>query len=410
MTITIREAQERVLSQVTAIEDVEPVALDEALGRTLANDATGDVDVPAFDNSAMDGYAVRADDVADASAAAPVKLPVVGVIPAGSVPDAPLEPGRACRIFTGAPMPQGADTVVMQEDTEAREGAVLIRKSAPLGRNVRLRGEDLRAGQVVLSKGTVLRPQELGVLASAGHARVAVVRAPRVAILSTGTELVGVEETPGLGQVRNSNRHTLAALVREAGGVPVIGDGVDDAVRDTLDATQAAMEAASRDADVIVTSGGVSVGDYDLVLRALEGLGWREVFYKVRMKPGHPTAAGFLGDKLFFGLPGNPVSVMVTFLQFVAPALRAMLGHAHCLPQHVDGVLDQAYKGRGDREHLVPCRLVPTERGPWRADIAGAHGSGILTSLSRAQGLVVVPTGTTHLPAGQSVRVQTLRQ
>ena len=405
MTVTIREAQERLLSQVTAIEDVEPVALDEALGRTLANDATGDVDVPAFDNSAMDGYAVRADDVADASAAAPVKLPVVGVIPAGSVPDAPLEPGRACRIFTGAPMPQGADTVVMQEDTEAREGAVLIRKSAPLGRNVRLRGEDLRARQVVLSKGTVLRAQELGVLASAGHAKVAVVRQPRVAILSTGTELVGVERTPGPGQVRNSNRYTLAALVREAGGVPA----VCDAVRDTLDAIQSAIRSASREADIIVTSGGVSGGDYDLVLRALEGLEWHEIFYKVLMKPGHPTAAGLLGEKLFFGLPGNPVSVMVTFLQFVAPALRRMLGHAQCLPAHVDCILEQEYKGKGDREHLVSCRLVPTDNGPWRADIQGAHGSGVLTSLSRAQGLVIVPVGTTHIPAGQIVRVQSLR-
>jgi len=406
MSVTVDEARRMILQNARPRRAVERVPLADALGRVLAGDCASDVDVPGADNSAMDGYALRAADVAGAGEENPVRLRVTGVLPAGKMTDIPVAAGDAMRIFTGAPMPPGADTVVMQEYTEALpdEDAVLVARADPAGKNVRRRGEDICAGDAVLTQGTLVRPQDLGVLASAGHAEVDVLVPPRATIISTGSELVDVADTPRPGQVRNSNAFTLLGLVRQAGAVPV----TCTTVTDDPDSIRDLIGKAAADSDVIITSGGVSVGDYDFVLDCLDRLGWRKLFYKVLIKPGHPMTAGLVGGALFFGLPGNPVSVMTSFLQFVAPAIRRMLLQRACLPVELSCVLVGDYKGKGNRQHFIPCTLTPREDRRWEADIHGPHGSGILTSLTRAHGLVVVPTGVRRIEAGADVPVQLL--
>ena len=404
--ITVHDARKLVLEAASPSDRVEDVPLADALGRALARSCLADVNVPACDNSAMDGYALRAGDIASSSPNSPIRLPVAATICAGDAPPPPLAAGQAARIFTGAPIPEGADTVLMQEDTLPADSPshVLATKALAVGRNVRRAGEDLRAGSVAVAAGRLIRPQELGVLASAGCHTLTVVAPPRVAVLSTGSELVGVRDKPRPGQVRNSNAYTLAGLVRESGASPI----VSDTVADDLASTRSAIQSALENADLLVTSGGVSVGDYDLVLDALQSLGWTQLFHKVQMKPGHPTAAGVLDGKLVFGLPGNPVSVMVAFLQFVRPALRRILGLAQCLPVELDATLVHPYDGKGNRLHLVSCILSAVE-GRLLANADFPQGSGILTTLSRAHALLVVPIGTSHIPAGASVTVQPFR-
>lgn len=406
MSVTVDEARRLILESVRPQRAIERVQLADALGRVLAVDCASDVDVPGADNSAMDGYAVRAADLAGSCEERPVRLHVTGVLPAGKISDVPVGAGEAVRIFTGAPMPAGADTVVMQEYTRAipDEDAVLIQRADPVGKNVRRRGEDVRTGSAVLSEGTLVRPQELGVLASAGHAEVDVLVPPRATIISTGSELIDVADTPHPGQVRNSNAFTLSGLVRQAGATVA----ACTTVTDDPDAIAGLIETGAGDSEVIITSGGVSVGDYDFVMDCLDRLGWRKLFYKVLVKPGHPMTAGLVGDALFFGLPGNPVSVMTSFLQFVAPAIRRMLHQQACLPVQLSCVLSGSYKGKGNRQHLVPCTLTPRKDGRWGADVEGPHGSGILTSLTRAHGLVVVPSGVRRIEAGTDVPVQLL--
>ncbi|MFH0963596.1 MAG: gephyrin-like molybdotransferase Glp [Planctomycetota bacterium] len=404
MTLTVREAQSEILSNVLPLGRVECVALSDSLGRVLARDCPSDVNVPSCDNSAMDGYAVRASDLAGAQPSSPARLRLVETIRAGDRATRALEVGETYRIFTGALLPPGADAVVMQEDVLVEGAAILFRSPVRLQANVRLAGEDLRFDDTAVPAGSLLRPQEIGVLASAGHDSVPVVARPRVAVLSTGSELVGVRDLPEPGQVRNSNAFTLEALVRETGCQPILFPPVPDDVPATREALSRACGTA--DADLVLTSGGVSVGDYDLVLNCLQALGWRKLFWKVRMKPGHPVAAGLLHGKLVLGLPGNPVSVAVAFLQFARPALRKMLGLQRLLPATISASLLEPYNGKGDREHFVPCTLEARPDGSWAAGLSLPHGSGILRSLSLAQGLLVVPLGTKHIPAGSTVSVQ----
>src|SRR3954465_8299327 len=314
--IPVEEAQERVLAEVELL-GTEQVAFTEAHGRGWREDVHARVDVPQGDNTAMDGYAVRADDIAGA----PVTLRVIENLPAGTVATKRVEPGTAIRIMTGALMPEGADTVAHVEITDAGSDDVRVIEPLRRGTNVRKRGEDMHAGDIVLCDGTPIHAAEIGVIASVQKPVVRVGRRPTVAILSTGDEIIDVGDAMSPGKVVNSNSYSLAALVREAGAIPrMIG-----IVRDTREATIAAIESAL-ESDLIISSGGVSVGAYDFVKDALDALGAETKFWQVSMKPGKPVVLSRLRDRLYFGLPGNPVSCMVSFILFIAPSLRKAMG------------------------------------------------------------------------------------
>ena len=391
--ITVEEAQERTLAAVPVL-DTETVPLPEAAGRVLREDVRAAANVPPTDNTGMDGYAVRATD----TATAPAKLRVIGEVRAGSMPDVSIAPGTAVRIMTGATIPPGADAVAQIEITDGGLSTVEIRRTVAGGSNIRRAGEDMRAGDVVLRSGTVIRAAELAVLATAQQSQVEVGRRPTVAILATGDELVDAGTRPGPGQIVNSNSLALAALVGEAGGIPrILG-----VVRDQREATIAAIESALS-SDFVVSSGGVSVGAYDYVKDALEALGAETKFWRVAMKPGKPIVVASIRDRLYFGLPGNPVSSMVSFVLFVAPALRKAQGQTEALfPPVVKIRTTAALRGAGDRRTYVRVR-VTAQNGELRADPMRAQGSGITTSMAGANGLAVVDVGTTTVESGSLV-------
>lgn len=369
----------------------ETLAADEALGRILARPVVSLVDVPPLDNAAMDGYALR---LADWSPAVP--LPVSQRIPAGSL-GTPLVAGTAARIFTGAPIPPGADTVVMQEDTEVVGEAVRIPRSPEAGSHIRRAGEDIRAGQTVLAPGTRLGPGQLGVAASAGATALTVYRRLKVAVFFTGDELVMPGQPLPPGRIYNSNRATLRALLARL-GVEVVDLGQ---VPDRLEATVAVLEQAAREADVVITTGGVSVGEEDHVKAAVERLG-RLDMWKVAMKPGKPLAYGRVGDTDFVGLPGNPVSAFVVFTLFVAPFLLARMGAAPADPVAFTVPAAFAWPKPGKRREFLRARLDGGQ-----AVIYPSQSSGVLTSVAWAQGLVDVPVGATVAP-GDPVRFMPL--
>lgn len=391
--IEVEEAQRRVLDEVTLLE-TEDVPLMDALGRVLREDVVAPEDIPQGDNSAMDGYAVRAGDVA----AAPVSLRVVEDLPAGFVATKRVEAGTAIRIMTGALLPEGADAVVQVELTDAGSETVRIAESVTRGTNVRRRGEDMHAGDVVLRDGMPLRAGEVGVLASVQKSVVRVGRRPEIAIVSTGDEVIGLDAPRSLGKVVNSNAYALAALVREAGAVPrMLG-----IVPDRREATVAAIESALS-SDFIVSTGGVSAGAYDFVKDALDELGAETKFWQVAMKPGKPVVLSRLRDRLYFGLPGNPVSCLVSFLLFVAPSIRKAMGQRQALLPPIAKVrLAAPLKSKGDRRTYFRVRVVAAE-GELIAHPAPAQGSGVLTSMIGANGLAIVEAGTTRAESGSIV-------
>lgn len=392
--LTVEEAQARVLAEVAPLE-TEDVALESALGRVLHEDVRATFDLPERDNSAMDGYAVRADDIAHA----PVTLRVIGDVPAGTLPSIAVEPGTAIRIMTGAFVPEGADTIVHVEITDGGREVVEVRESLERGSNVRKRGEDMRAGDVVVRAGSVIRAGELGVLAAVQQKSVRVARRPTIAILSTGDELIDVHEPRTFGKIVNANSWSLAALASEAGAVPRrLG-----IVRDSREATIAALEAAL-DCDFILTSGGVSVGAWDFVKDALEALGAESKFWRVAMKPGKPVQLSTLRGRLVFGLPGNPVSCMVSFLLFVAPAIRKAMGQNDVLPPMLRIPLAEPLTAKGDRRAYMRVH-VSARDGALVAHPMRAQGSGVSTSMVSANGLAVIAEGVTRVDAGTLVDV-----
>jgi len=413
-SLTVDEALERILARVAPLPPREVPLLD-ALGRTLAQDVVADRDVPPFRNSAMDGYAVRGADVASA----PARLRVIGSVQAGGVPDRAVGAGEAMRIMTGAPMPDGADTVVRVEDTDDARDVVTITAATPKGLSVRLAGEDLKAGETILRAGTVLRAAEIGVIASTGIPKPRVVARPRVAVLSTGDELADVTELLAPGKIRDTNRYSLAAAVFAAGCAPWLRP----VVRDTADDLRRALRDAM-DADAIVTSGGVSVGDHDWVKPVVGELGSIDL-WSIAIRPGRPLAFGELntggpagGDQVspagaagaappdrkipIFGLPGNPVSALLTFELFVRPALLRMSGRTKLQrPRAEARLLDTLEK---------PAHLRFFARGIHDAAAGtvrttGPQGSGILRSMSLANCLVDVPEGPQRVEAGTTVTV-----
>jgi molybdopterin molybdotransferase len=392
------EAEKLVRAQVVVLP-AEEEELGRAYGRVLAADVIAPHPIPPFENSTVDGYAVRATDVAGASAKHPVELEVLGDSVAGGPQTEALRPGTAIRIMTGAAIPPGADAVVMLEWTEFARDRVRVERGVEPGRSIRRVGEDVAAGAVVLERGTRLGPAAVGMLASLGRERVSVHRRPIVGVLATGDELLAVGEELRPGKIRSSNDWTLRGLVREAGAeVRDLGLVRDDP------AELAARLSASEGLDVLITSGGVSVGDRDEVQAVLLGLGFERAFWRVASSPGKPLLFGRLHGTLVFGLPGNPVSSMVAFENFVRPAIRALEGDRRPDRLRVRARLDGELRGPDDRRHFARVRLRWSEGG-FRISEVGPHGSGNLRSMVNANALAVLPEGRGHAKAGEELEV-----
>jgi molybdopterin molybdotransferase len=397
----LEDARRLVLERVRPL-GTEAVPLPEALGRVLADDVASVDPVPGFDNSAMDGFAVRAADTSGASLESPATLLVVDESRAGHPATAALGEGEAIGISTGAFIPEGADSVVRVEDTSSRDGRVEIEAEVVPGNNLRRAGDDIEAGALVLGTGIRLGAAELGVLASVGVAEVPCSRRPRLAVLTTGDELLEPNEPTRLGGVRNSNAYTIPALALSA-GVEVVGI---ETVRDEPESTRAAIE-GMLDGEIAVICGGVSVGEHDHVKGALASLEVEEVFWRVALKPGKPTWFGISpSGTLVFGLPGNPVSAMVTFLLFVRPAITAMTG-APDAAHRLRAILDEELPKPPGRAHAVRCRLELRDDG-WRARPTGGQDSHILTSMLGADALAIVPAEADPPAVGETVELELL--
>jgi molybdopterin molybdotransferase len=376
----------------------ERVELLAALGRVLAEDVTAPWDMPSCDNSAMDGFAVRA---ADCRAGGSLK--VIGYIPAGGTVAPAIEPGCAVRIMTGAPVPPGCDAVVPIEETEERDGAILLRERVNRLQHIRFQGEDVHSGDTVVTAGTTIHPPEISMLASFGKAIVPVYRRARVAVLSTGDELIELGEQPVDGKIINSNALSLAAAIREIGAEPVIL-GI---AGDNRESHREKM-AEGLKADALVTSAGVSAGDRDLVRDCLAELGVRQLFWKVEIKPGGPIAFGVKEGKPVFSLPGNPVSTLVTFEEFVRPALLRMMGHRRVIKPYVQAILRGEARKKPGKVQFLRVR-IDVENGIHWATSAGDQNTGILKTLLRANGIAVLPKEKTVIAAGEEVGVHLLR-
>jgi molybdopterin molybdotransferase len=381
----------------------EHVPTREGLGRVLAEDVAAAEDVPGFDNSAMDGFALLAADTAGARSEQPVELTIVDESRAGRPAGSALAPGQAIRISTGAMLPAGADAVVRVEDTAESDGRAQVRVEAGPGRDVRRAGEDIRAGDVVLRTGTRLGPAELGVLASVDRAEVVCSRRPRVALLTTGDELLEPGTPPRPGAIRDSNAYSVSAQAQRAGAEVSVAGHVPDDYDATVEALRSALGA-----DVIAVCGGVSVGEHDHVKPAFAELGVAEVFWGVALRPGRPTWFGVHEQRetLAFGLPGNPVSAMITFHLFVRPALAALVGTA-VSEQRTFAVLDEDYAKRPGRAHAVRCFAEARDDG-WHVRPTGAQGSHILTSMLGANALAVLERERGDVRAGERVRMELL--
>jgi molybdopterin molybdotransferase len=404
--LTTTQALERILDRAVPLPP-RHLPLDEALGLVTAEAVLARQPVPPFTNSAMDGYALRAADAAGASRDRPARLPVAAEIPAGSPGGLALPPGAAARIMTGAVLPDGADAVVPVEEAQAEPGFVVLAAAPRPGAHIRLAGEDIPGGGVVVAAGTVLRPAELGVLAAVGAARVPVHPRPRVAVVTTGDELVEAGQEPGPGQIRDANIHSLGAQVRAAGGTVLAFPRVPD----RPEAVTAALEAALAQADVVLTNGGVSVGDFDYIKSILARLGAREVFWRVAQKPGGPLGLWEVRGRLVFGIPGNPAAAMLMFEEYVRPALRRMLGHRLLHRPERIGWLATPFRRPAGDSRLILLRVSVSDRdGRLLATLTGPQGSGLLASMMRTDALALVPPEVREIPAGGEVLLHLIDQ
>jgi molybdopterin molybdotransferase len=394
--LTAAAAAQKILAE-TRRQPALRTLLDDALGSVLAEDVVSPLNIPAWTNSAMDGYAVRGADVRGASAEHPVRLKVVEHLPAGRFPTRTIGPGECARIYTGAPLPEGADSVIRQEDTDGGAETVTIVKDRDVGVNYRKAGEDIQKGAKVLVAGTELGPAHLGVLASLAVAHPLVYRRPRVAILGSGDEIVDVDQPEEIlsgRKIASSNTHTLVALVRQAGGEPVnLGIAADtpDSLKEHL--------SRARDCDLLITTAGISVGEHDYVRAVLEQLGGELRFWKLRMRPGAPVGFGLLGEMPWIGLPGNPVSTMVTFELFARPAIRKMMGHPLPFRRSVPVTAAGPISLKPKLQHFLRG-IVEERNNGLEARLTGPQGSGILTSMVRANALLVIPEGQFETPEG----------
>lgn len=393
--ISFEQARQVILDN-SSPAGVEQVTLLDAVGRVLVHDMQAPWDMPLWDNSAMDGYAVRSADCRQL----PCTLTVSGYIPAGSRGDGiSVEAGCAVRIMTGAPLPPGCDAVVPVEETDDGQLEVTLLQPVTKGQHLRVRGEDVAAGDLFVSAGAIIRPPEVNILATFGKALVAVYRRPVVAILSTGDELIELGVTPGPGEIVNSNALSLAAAVAETGCIPRIIGIARDNRESHLEKLQEGLQA-----DVLITSAGVSAGDRDLVREVLEELGAKQIFWKIGIKPGGPTAFALYGAKTIFSLPGNPVSTMITFEEFVRPALLKMLGHQQILRPLFKAVLREELHKKPGKVQIVRVKL-DKEAGRWFASSAGNQQTAILRTMVAAQALAILPADSSHFAAGAEVDV-----
>lgn len=396
--LQVSEAQRAIFESVEVL-DTETVWLEQSLGRVLAEHILANRDLPPYDVSAMDGFAVCGNDMASV----PVTLKIIEDIKAGDIPSKAVQLGQCARIMTGAPIPVGADTVIRVEDTQdVSANSVRIGKPVKPGNDVRLQGENMKAGEVVLTAGTEITPGVVGVLATVKAAQIAVFRRPRVAILSTGNELEGMDDPVDLDKIPNSNSYALMAQVQALGIEPVLlGIARDDPV-ELEQYLQHGLEY-----DVLLVSGGTSIGVHDYVRPTIEKLGVQMKFWRVAIRPGHPLAFGTTGKTSVFGLPGNPVSSMVCFEEFVAPALRRMMGNPRLYRRTVLARLAHPVKMRPGRTEFIRVQLMRDEAG-YVASSTGTQSSGVLLSMAKADGLLVVPSDSTGLAAGEQVTVQLL--
>ncbi len=402
--LSVTEAQQHIFSLFSALEPTS-VRLEAALGRTLAQSIQAGMDFPSFNNSSVDGFAIHANDAPLAGRDHPIQLQVVADIPAGTLPNFTLAPGQAARIMTGAALPEGASAVVMVEDTDiprqlvgsSPPQTVTIFKAARSGENIRLRGTDFLQGQSVLQAGIQLRPQDIALLAMLGVGSVTVHRKPKIALISSGDELIPVDTILGPGQIHDSNSYMLSALAQQA-GCEVLALGV---ASDRLEAVHEMFEhAAHSQPDLIISSAGVSMGAFDYVKEVVESAGSLS-FWRVNMRPGKPLAFGSYRGIPFFGLPGNPVSSYVNFLVFVQPVLSILSGSGTSTRKQLTAVLSEEIDSDG-RESYLRATLQP-QNGHYTASLSGHQGSGNLFSLVQANALIIIPAGVTHLPAGAEV-------
>jgi molybdopterin molybdotransferase len=393
---TFEEARQIILSSVTPF-GVERVYLLESLGRITTEDVLAPWNMPRYDNSAMDGYAVRTTDCQPANA-----LQITDYIPAGGAATKPVEPGCAIRIMTGAPIPANCDAVVPYEDSEETNGQVQVKRSVVPGQHLRLTGEDVRCGEIFLPAGTLIRPPEINMLASFGNAFVSVYRRPRVAILSTGDELIEIGEPLALGQIINSNALSLAASVMEIGAIPVL-IGI---ARDNPESHRKQI-AEGLNADAMITSAGVSMGDRDLVRQTLGELGVKQLFWRVDVKPGGPTAFGIKGGKPVFSLPGNPVSTMIIFEELVRPALLKMMGHKRAIKPFLSAVLQHEVRKKAGKTNFLRVSLS-ISNGKYLAHSSGDQNTGMLKTTLLADAIAVLPAERTSFSPGDDIDVHIL--
>ncbi len=401
--LSVEEAQRKVWDQIQTLRPIE-LALTEAFGCVAAADLVSPADLPEFASSGMDGYAVRAADIGEATPDKPVELKLVGRVMIGHRPEATVGAGEAVSIATGAPIPAGADTIVQVENTESPDrDRVRIFEAAREGRHVRPRGEDVQTGDVLVARGTRLGAPELGLLANAGVPHPLVHPRPRVIVLSTGDDLIAPTETPDFGQVRDANAYTLFGALREAGAIPVLA-GI---VADDPEVLKEMVFSYEVQADAFVSSGGVSVGERDVVKAAFFRRGDVE-FFKVAMQPGMPQGFGLVEGKPFFGLPGNPVSVFVSFEVLVRPAIVKMMGRAEVRRPTVEATLTEAVRGPRGKTQFARV-IVRRDDAGWTATPTGGRGSNLISTISRANGLAIVPAGVETAPAGETVEVMLFR-
>lgn len=398
----LQEAQ-RIVLESTPTLGLEKISILDALGRVLGEDIVAERDNPPWNNSAMDGFAVRWEDIKqEQTIQKPVTLTVIEDVPAGKMPSKTVGKGQAIRIMTGAPIPKGADTVLKVEDTEHTPDSVRVFKAEQQGANIRPQGEDVKKGDCIIAKGTQIRPGEAGMLAILAKSFIFAYQRPRVAILSTGDELADLDERFSEEKIINSNSYGIAAAVQEAGGIPFLL-GI---ARDTPAALKEKISHGLT-ADILVLSGGVSMGDYDFTKTVFHELGAEMNFWKLAIRPGQPLAFGKIQGKLAFGLPGNPVSSMVTFEQLVRPAMLKMSGHRNYGRPVVQAIFEEKFSKRTDRRHFLRGVLTQ-EAGVFKVRTTGAQGSGILTSMVKANCLIDIPVEVERVNPGDLVSVQLL--
>lgn len=399
--ISVEEAIKTILANFKPL-GLEKTNILDGRGRVIGEDIFAPRNIPSANNSAMDGYAVRYTDTKGATKETSLKLKIIEDIPAGKVASKKINKGEAARIMTGAVIPEGADAVVRQEDTFKDGKTVIIYTPARKGENIRFAGEDVQKGELVVKKGSVLRPADIGMLAALGKAFINVYQKPSVAIMSTGDELVDIEIDPPPGKIVNSNSYSLAAQVLECGAIPVMLGISKDKRIDLQEKFKTALHS-----DVIISSGGVSVGDFDFVKDVMGEIGNSMHFWQVAMRPGKPLAFGAIEGVPLFGLPGNPVSAMVSFEQFVRPSLLKMQGHTKIFRQTIKAICAEDFQKQAGFKHFIRA-IVKKEKGKYIATTTGDQGSGILKSMVTANGLIVMREHETRIKKGSEVTVQLL--